>query len=168
MLATRLHECQAGLLGVDHISGIYNIMADFASQEHTTNLTMFLKLFTEKFTPPQGSFWQLYQKNTKLNKRIYTEMLMQTSTMASWRRLEKKELGFLELGPDGLLSSTQQLNQTYKNYQFNIKLLCWLPTADMLDTEAFLPEKTRYERAQSRWHFKVSQQCSNWMLNKIP
>ena len=160
-LATRLHECKAGLLGVDHISGIYNSMADVASRKHTTDLTTFLQLFTQKFKPPQGSCWILYRQNTKLNKRIYTELLMQTSTMASWRRLEKKESGFLELGPDGSLSSTQQLNQTYRNYQSNIKSLCWLPTADMLDTEAFLPEKTRYERAQSQWRFKVSQQRSN-------
>ena len=41
VLATRLHECKAGLLGVDHISGIYNIMADVASQKHTTDLTKF-------------------------------------------------------------------------------------------------------------------------------
>ena len=42
VLVTRLRECQAGLLGVDHISpGIYSIIADFASREHTTNLLMF-------------------------------------------------------------------------------------------------------------------------------
>ena len=168
VLATRLHECEAGLLDVDHISGIYNIMADVVSQKHTTDLTMFLKLFTEKFKPPQGSCWSLYRQNTNLNKRIYSELLIQTSTMASWRRLEKKESGFLELGPDGLLSNSQQLNQTYKSYHSNIKLLYWLPTADMLDTGVFLTEKTRYERAQLQWNFKVSQQRSNWMLNKIP
>ena len=45
VLATRLHKCQTGLLGVDHISNIYNIMADFSSKKHTTDLTTFLKLF---------------------------------------------------------------------------------------------------------------------------
>ena len=81
VLATRLHECKAGLLGVDHISGIYNIMADVASQKRV-DLTKFLQLFTEKFKPPQGSFWRLYRQNAKLNKRIYSELLTQTSTMA--------------------------------------------------------------------------------------
>ena len=84
VLATRLHKCQAGLLGVDHISGIYNIMADVASQKRTIDLTIFLQLFTEKFKPPQKSFWRLYRQNTKLNKRIYSELLTQTSTMALW------------------------------------------------------------------------------------
>ena len=71
VLATRLHICQAGLLRVDHISGIYNIMAGFSSQKHTTDLTTFLKLFTEKFKPSQGSFRRLYSKHKIEQENLY-------------------------------------------------------------------------------------------------
>ena len=48
-LATRLHEQRYGLLAVDHISGLSNVLVDFASREHTTNPTEFLSTFTKKF-----------------------------------------------------------------------------------------------------------------------
>ena len=51
-LTTHLHACHSGLLSVDHISGLFNIVADVASRKHTTNLTDFLHTFSTKFPPP--------------------------------------------------------------------------------------------------------------------
>ena len=54
VLATRLHKIQTGLLSVDHISGIYNTLANYASREHSTNPYAFLN-FSHTNTPPTGT-----------------------------------------------------------------------------------------------------------------
>ena len=48
-LAMCLHERRCSLLAVDHISGLFNVLADFASRKHTTNPAEFLSTFAKKF-----------------------------------------------------------------------------------------------------------------------
>jgi hypothetical protein len=55
-LAVRLQHNHTGLLAIDHISGIYNIMADVASRKHVSDPTRFLQYFTSTFPPPQTNF----------------------------------------------------------------------------------------------------------------
>ena len=51
-LATRMHVCQSGLLAIDHISGLFNVMADVASQKHSTDPHTFLSTFSTTFPSP--------------------------------------------------------------------------------------------------------------------
>jgi hypothetical protein len=51
-LAVRIHTNRAALLSVEHISGIYNKMADVASQRHSLDHTIFLTNFSALFPPP--------------------------------------------------------------------------------------------------------------------
>ena len=41
-----MHVCHAGLLAIDHISGLFNVMADVASQKHSTDPHTFLSNFS--------------------------------------------------------------------------------------------------------------------------
>ena len=166
--ATRLHYCHAGLLSVDHISGIFNILADFASREHTTDLTNFLILFHQKFPPPQQSSWNLFQFSTKLTCKICSQLLLKTSKMESWRRLSVKGNAFSMLGQDGSVSSCPHYHLASKESQSSNNLMCWLPSVDMLGKEAFQLVNTKYAPKQSRWHFAPSQRRSNWKDNQIP
>ena len=92
VLATRLHKCESGLLAVDHLSGVYNTMADVASRKHTTNLTDFLNFFSNTFPPPKGGCWNLFQHSTKITSEICSQLLLRTSKMESWRRLPQKRV----------------------------------------------------------------------------
>ena len=86
-LATQLHVCQAGTLSVDHISGVYNVMADVASRKHTTNPSDFLPYVSSKFPPPQRTCWTLFQFSNKITSLICSELQQKSLTMSSWRRL---------------------------------------------------------------------------------
>ena len=84
-LATRLHHCESGLVAIDHISGIHNIMADVASRKHDVNLLKFLSFFHKTFPPPQNNSWLMFQHSTKVLSRICSQLLLKTSKMGSWR-----------------------------------------------------------------------------------
>ena len=167
-LATRLHVCHSGLLSVDHISGLFNVMADVASRKHTTNLTDFLKTFSSKFPPPQKNFWQLFQFSTKLTTRICSELLTTTSTMESWNRLSKKGHAFSHIGADGCLVTTRGLNLDSKTSHAKHKSRYWVPTLPMLDMAAFQSENSKYAPKRSRWHFGPSPRRCNWRDNLVP
>ena len=77
-LISRPNICHARLLAVNHILGIYNVMADFSSREHITDLIDFLKLLNSKFKPPQENSWLLYWHSKKLTWRICSELLQWT------------------------------------------------------------------------------------------
>ena len=161
VLATRLHVCHSIILSVDHIAGIFNIMADLASQEHTTNQIEFLNLFNKTYPPPQGHSWKLFQFSIKLTSKICSELLMRTSTMGSWRRLSAKGCGFLTFGADGLTPISQTQTITSKTKIDQNKSKYWLPLEHMLDPDAFQVEKANLALKQSRWHIGPSpQQCN--------
>jgi len=60
VLAVRLHVTRSALMSVDHISGVYNVMADVASREHIRehpdDPLAFLTYFTTHFPPPQDGY----------------------------------------------------------------------------------------------------------------
>jgi hypothetical protein len=77
-LAVRLHENQTALLSVEHISGIFNNMADVASRKHNTDRKHFLIDFSAHFPPPQdacsSSATKLRQKsipNCSISNRLW-------------------------------------------------------------------------------------------------
>ena len=167
-LATRLHVCQAGTLSVDHISGVYNVMADVASRKHTTNPSDFLTYFSSKFPPPKHTCWTLFQFSNKITSLICSELQQKPLTMASWRRLSVKGCAFMAHGPDGCLSTSPAFTLTYSISNANSKSISWEPSPTMCDTVAFLPENTKFAPKQSRWRFGPSPRRSNWMENRIP
>jgi hypothetical protein len=57
---------RAALLSVEHISGIYNKMADVGSQRHSLDCTIFLTNFSAMFPPPQGEFWTMFLLSNKI------------------------------------------------------------------------------------------------------
>jgi hypothetical protein len=83
-LAVRLQHNHTGLLAIDHISGIYNIMAGVASRKHVSDPTRFLQYFTSTFPPPQTNFWTLFLFHNKLLSKISSEMLSAPSPLALW------------------------------------------------------------------------------------
>ena len=168
VLATRLHDCHAGLLAVDHLSGVYNTMADVASRKHTSNLTNFLKLYSNTFNPPQGSCWNMYQLSTDLTSKVCSELLLRTSSVDGWRRRPVKGSGFSTLGPAGLVPISQPYNQTCLTSQKDKAFVCWSPGEDMLGAEAFQNENSKFVPRPCRWRSEPSQRPSNWHQNLTP
>lgn len=166
--ATRLHVCQASILSVDHISGVFNTMADVASRKHTTNPLSFLKYFTSTFQPPKNTSWHLFRHSTKITCKICSELLLQTQQMGSWRRLAEKGYDFSTLGPDGLVSISPHYQTPSKSAHSRPDLTFWWPTVDMLGAEAFQLENTRFVPKRSRWHSAPSPRPCNWTENLIP
>ena len=83
--AVRLHVNATALLAIDHISGVYNVMADVASRKHNTNPTTFLTDYTALFPPPQAGYWTLFQFTDKRIFRICSELRHKPSQLESWR-----------------------------------------------------------------------------------
>jgi len=167
-LATRLHHSEAGLLNVDHISGIFNILADTASRKHTTNNTQFLNSFNTLYPPPQNNSWNLYQFNTKLTSKICSKLLLKTSPMESFRRLPEKGFVFLTNGQNGLVNISEQYHPHLKNSKHQQESNYWQPTEHMLETAAFHLANTKLVLKQSRWRFEPSARQCNWKANLIP
>ena len=167
-LATRLHKLESGLLSIDHISGDFNSMADVASREHDTDLTEFLLHFTLTFPPPQDCCWNQFQHSTRITSRICSELLTETSTMGSWRRLPKNVDGFSTLGHAGLVAISQPYHQICKESEPAHKSSSWLPLQRMLGEEAFLVENRKFVPKRSRFHFEPSAQPSSWTENQVP
>ena len=165
-LATRMHACRSGLLAVDHISGVFNTMADVTSRKHTTNLTKFLHYFSSTFPPPKGSSWSLYRQSNKLTSTICSQFLLGTSNTGSWKRLGLKGSAFFALGKDGLRKLSRPYNQTCTDCPKYNKSAFWQPTDDMLDTAAFLLKNTRFVPKRSRFRSEPSQRHYNWTANQ--
>ena len=151
-----MHERETSLLAVDHISGLFNVVADFASREHTTNPADFLHTFSQKFPPPKNCSWTLFQFNEKMKSLIFSLLRQETLTMASWKRLGLKGNGFSKLGRDGSLTPSPVYDPTFKTSAPNHSWTCWQPTQDMLDAAAFHLENTKFAPKPSRWHYEVS------------
>ena len=83
--AVQLHHTHSALLNIQHISGIYNTIADVASQAHDPAPHAFLTFFTTTFPPSQSTYWTLYQFNCKTACKVFSELLQRPSTLASWR-----------------------------------------------------------------------------------
>ena len=81
--ATRLHTRAAGILSVDHISGVYNGMTNVASQEHTIVTAEFLTLFSYKLKTPKNASWTLFQFTNRLTSGVCSILQHKPSTMAS-------------------------------------------------------------------------------------
>ena len=106
--ATRLHTCETSLVAVDHLAGLFNIMANIASRKHRTDDFEFLKSFNSSFPPPQGNSWKMCRLSTKIASNICSQLLMKTSKMGPRRRLGKKECVFSELGSNALVDISQE------------------------------------------------------------
>ena len=164
-LAARIHHCRGSLLSVDHINGIFNILADVVSQKHTTNLTEFLHFYTNKFPPPQGGSWHLFQHSTKFTLKICSELLPKTSKMESWRRLTKKGSSISTIGNTGSACTFHNFNQIYDTWTDPAASNCLWPTEDMLGTETFHLTNTKFAPEQLKWHFEPSARRSHWTEN---
>ena len=63
-LATCLHGNQCGLLVVDHISSLFNVLADFTSCEHMTNPAYFLSTLPLNFPHHKTTFGLCFNSTT--------------------------------------------------------------------------------------------------------
>ena len=167
-LAVRIQFHQTGLLAIDHISGIYNIMADVASRKHVAHPLLFLDYFTTTFTPPQGNFWTLFQFRNRLLSKISSEMLNAPSLLASWSRLPAEIGDFDRLGAISSPSTFTQLTQKCVVELHHNASNCWLPSHTMCVPEAFLNDLNKFAPKQSRWRFAPSARRSKWTMNLIP
>jgi hypothetical protein len=68
-LAVRLHKNQTALLSVEHISGIFNNMADVASRKHNTDRKHFLTDFSARFHPRRTPAGRCFSSATKLRQK---------------------------------------------------------------------------------------------------
>ena len=167
-LAVRLQLHRTGLLAIDHISGIYNIMADVASRKHVSHPMQFLDYFTTTFTPPQHNFWTLFQFRNNLLSRISSEMLNAPSPLASWNRLPTKSGDFGRLGAISSPSTFPNLTQNCVISLHHKESNCWLPSPTMCVPEAFLNDLSKFAPKQSRWRFAPSARRSKWTMNLVP
>jgi hypothetical protein len=70
-----LRANRAALLSVEHISTIYNKMADVASRPRSLDHTIFLPDFSALFPPPQGESWMMFLLSNKIKSKVSSEML---------------------------------------------------------------------------------------------
>lgn len=164
-LAVRLHEQQTALLSVEHISGIFNTMADVASRKHNTNNTAFLTDFSIHFPPPQGACWTLFQFSDKVTSKIFSELLNQQSTLESWRRLSKKGHVFGQLGEDSSTSTFKALTPSLVHSLNQNESMCWFCSHSMCVPEAFLQENEKFEPKQSKYRYAPLQRSLKWTDN---
>jgi len=87
-LALHMLECRASPLTAQHIPGVENKMADFASRSFDQHKTAeeFLTTFHNRFSPPQNKSWIFCRLPQKTIGRVTSMLSMQTSKLESWRR----------------------------------------------------------------------------------
>jgi hypothetical protein len=166
-LAVRLHTNRAALLSVEHISGIYNTMADVASRQHSLDNTVFLTNFSKLFRPPQGESWTMCLLSNKITSKVSSELLKKQSTLESWRRLPTKEYVFGKLGPTSSPSTFQTMTKNSVLCHNQKESMCWSVSPNMCDPEAFLDASNKFVRKQSKYRYGPSQRASNWTENKV-
>ena len=164
--AIRLQHFRAAVPAIDHLSGIYNIMSDFASRKHTTNSTDFLTLFTSTFKPPQGGYRTLCTLTNATRSRAISEMSNKPLPMTSWKQLPKNSAVFGRLGRSGWQTPFLQLTRSAFLNQPRYKSNCWPPSEPMCDMEGFQNEKAKFVPKLSKWRLEPSPRSSNWMDNK--
>ena len=164
-LAIRLHATHSALLNVQHISGIYNTMADYASRTHTLDSHDFLVAFTTTFPPPKNGYWTLYLFATNTASRVFSELRPTPSPLASWRRLTRHAGAFGKLGASGFTSTSLRSTRNSPSSHHHSKSTCWLPSPTMCDPDAFLAQNAKFEPKQSKWRYAPSARSSSWTEN---
>ena len=163
--AMRLHVTQSALINIQHISGVYNTMADYASREHTTNSHSFLTAFTHRFPPPQAGYWTLYQFATTTTYKVFSELRQTPSQMASWRRLKERAGVFGKLGANGFANISHHSRPNSTASRQPTQSNCWLPSPTMCDPAAFSAPNTKFAPKQSKWRYAPSARSSSWTEN---
>jgi hypothetical protein len=166
-LAVRLHETHSALINIQHISGVYNKMADVASRKHPTDPTAFLTLFTTHFPPPQNAYWTLYRFPSNLLSRICSEIQHKPSPLASWRRLKKRAGAFGRLGSNGYTSISRLASPTSQPHHAHSEKRFWLPTPSMCDPAAFTTHGAKFVPKLSKWRSAPSARRSYWTENRL-
>jgi hypothetical protein len=166
-LAVCLHTNRAALLSVEHISGIYNKMANVASRQHSLDRTIFLANFSAMFPPPQGEFWTMFLLSNKITSKVSSELLKKQSPLESWRRLPTKKYVFGKLGPISSPSTFQTMTKNSLHCHNQKKSMCWSVSPNMCNPEAFLDANNRFVRKQSKYRCGPSQRASNWTENRV-
>jgi len=166
-LAVRLHTNRTALLSVEHISGIYNNMADVASRKHSLDNATFLTDFSAHFPPPQGESWTLFLLSNKVTSKVSSELLKKQSTLESWRRLPTKEYVFGKLGPTTSPFTFLPMTRNSVHLLNRTKSKCWSVSPNMCDPEAFHDKNNKFVRKQSKYRFGPSQRVSKWTENKV-
>ena len=166
ILAIRIHHTESALLNVQHISGSYNILADTASREHSTNSATFLSQFTSQFPPPKNGYWTLYTLPSSIKCKICSELLQKPSALASWRRLPVHGGAFGTIGDNGFQQTSLKHIRASKIFLRACNSTSWLPTPTMCDKEAFLLPNQKFEPKLSKWRSAPSPRSSNWMENQ--
>ena len=166
-MAVRLHTNRTALLSVEHISGIYNKMADVASRKHSLDNATFLTDFSAHFPPPQDESWTLFLLSNKVTSKVSSELLQKQSTLESWRRLPTKEYVFGKLGPTTSPFTFLPMTKNSVHLLNKTKSKCWSVSPNMCDPEAFHDKNNKFVRKQSKYRFGPSQRVSNWTENKV-
>ena len=166
-MAVRLHTNRTALLSVEHISGIYNKMADVASRKHSLDNATFLTDFSAHFPPPQDESWTLFLLSNKVTSKVSSELLQKQSTLESWRRLPTKEYVFGKLGPTTSPFTFLPMTKNSVHLLNRTKSKCWSVSPNMCDPEAFHDTNNKFVRKQSKYRFGPSQRVSNWTENKV-
>jgi hypothetical protein len=150
-LAVRLHTNRAALLSVEHISGIYNTMADVASQHHSPDNAKFLTDFSALFSPPQDKSWTLLLLSNKVTSNVCSELLNQQSTLESCCRLPTKEYAFGRLGQTSSPPIFQPMMENSVHCHNQNTSMCWSVSHNMCAPEAFCNEKNMFVCKRSRF-----------------
>jgi hypothetical protein len=166
-LAVRLHTNRAALLLVEHISGIYNKMANVASQRHSLDHKIFLTDFSALLSPPQGESRTMFLLSNNITSKVSSELLNKQSTPELWRRLPTKEYVFGKLGPISSPSTFQTMTKNSVHCHNQKKSMCWSVSPNMCDPEAFHDANNMFVRKQSKYRCGPSQRVSNWTENRV-
>ena len=141
-------------------------MADVASRKHDPSPHAFLIFFTTTFPPPQNQCWTLYQFNSKIALKVFSELRHRPSTLASWRRLKQHAGAFGTLGPNGYASISLHTILTSTPRTAPTKQHCWLPSPTMCAQAAFEEPNAKFAPKLSKWRFEPSARRSFWTENK--
>ena len=141
-------------------------MSDVASRKHDPSPHAFLIFFTTTFPPPQNQSWTLYQFNSKIASKVFSELRHKPSTLASWHRLKQHAGAFGTLGPNGYASISLNTILTSTTQAAPTKQRCWLPLPTMCAQAAFEEPSAKFAPKQSKGRLEPSARCSFWTENK--
>jgi hypothetical protein len=163
--AIRLHATHSSLLNIQHISGIYNTMADFASRKHTLDSHDFLVAFAKRFPPPQNGYWTLFHFANSTISKVFSELRPTPSPLASWRRLTQHAGAFGKLGANGYDSISLRSILNSPSSHLLSKSTSWLPSPNMCDPAAFQEQNAKFAPKQSKWRYEPSPRSFCWTEN---
>jgi len=153
--------CRASPLTTSHIAGDMNKMADFASRSFVScpDIKQFLTEFHTRFPLPQDASWIAFQFPKKAIGRVFSALLMPTSTVGSWHRLTKQ--GSVTGG------TGKNFFQSVSTHTFKT----WLPQKESLSFRVLLngsgmelsDAESKSKWAASRQPSVPSPRSSNWL-----